>query len=50
MQAMQWVQRPPQTGVPSRSRRLPSGQAFSHLPQRMQASETVKGLALTINR
>ena len=47
MQAMQWVHRPPQTGLPCSRRMLPKGQSRSHLPQEMQALETAKGPALT---
>ena len=50
MQAMQWVQWSDQTGRPPCSRTLPSGQSATHLPQAMQASDTVKALALTWKR
>lgn len=43
IQAMQWVQRSPQTGRPSWMRMFPSGQSRWHFPQDTQASETVKG-------
>lgn len=45
-QAMQWVQRLPQTGLPFSRWMLPRGHTASHLPQEMQALETVKGLVL----
>ena len=47
MQAMQWVQALPQTGLPPRSAMLPVGHRRAHWPQPVQASETVKALDLT---
>ena len=47
MQAMQWVQSLPQTGLPSRRTMLLVGHHRTHWPQPVQASLAVKGPALT---
>ena len=47
MQAMQWVQSLPQTGLPSRRTMLLVGHRRTHWPQPVQASLAVKGPALT---
>ena len=45
---MQWVQSPPQTGLPSRMVMLLVGQRRAHWPQPVQASLAVKALEFTI--
>ena len=47
MHAIQWVQSPPQTGLPSRSVMLLVGQSRAHWPQPIQASLTVKARSFT---
>ena len=44
---MQWVQRLPQTGLPSRRVTLFKGQRAAHWPQPVQASPAVKASAFT---
>ena len=46
MQAIQWVQFPFHTGLPSAMSMLFKGHRFAHFPQETQASETVKPLSL----
>ena len=47
MQAMQWVQPGPHTGLPSRRVMLPVGHSRAHWPQPVQASPAVKARDFT---
>ena len=47
---MQWVQRPPQRGLPARIVMFPSGQADAHEPQPTQRPVAANALAEEKNR